>query len=200
MNSRALKKIRLIVGLGNPGAEYLTTRHNVGFWFVDALADEVKATFRQERRFSGALARIRIGEQGLLLLKPETYMNRSGLAVRSVVDYYQIPAESVLVVHDDLDLPVGIIRIKQKGGHGGHNGLRDIIRHIGPDFVRMRFGIGHPAPGEDVIDYVLRPPQSEELDAIIEAMRSGAEQLGPIVSGDVEGAMRRLHTKQVGKD
>ncbi len=132
--------LRIIVGLGNPGPEHLVTRHNAGFWFVDLLARRHGGEFRDYRKYSGETARISIGGQELVLLKPTTYMNRSGLSVRQLSDFYKIAPEEILVAHDELDLPVGSVRLKQGGGHGGHNGLRDTIAHIGETFLA-------PAPG-----------------------------------------------------
>ena len=155
--------LRVIVGLGNPGPEHLVTRHNAGFWFVDLLARRHGGEFRDYRKYSGETARISLSEQDIILLKPTTYMNRSGLSVRQLSDFYKIAPEEILVAHDELDLPVGTVRLKQGGGHGGHNGLRDTITHIGETFWRLRLGIGHPGNKADVIDYVLtRAPRAEE--------------------------------------
>ena len=136
--------LRIIVGLGNPGPEHQVTRHNAGFWFVDLLARRHGGEFRDYRKYSGETARINISGQEIVLLKPTTYMNRSGLSVRQLSDFYKIAAEEILVAHDELDLPVGSVRLKQGGGHGGHNGLRDTIAHIGETFWRLRLGVGHP--------------------------------------------------------
>ena len=143
---------RLIVGLGNPGAEYEDTRHNLGFWFVDRLAAELRVALSPQGKFRGF-----VGRQGdLWLLKPTTFMNRSGLAVLSLANFYKILPDEILVVHDELDLPPGGIRIKQGGGNGGHNSLKDIQAHLGtPDFWRLRLGIGHPGDRNEVINYVL---------------------------------------------
>jgi peptidyl-tRNA hydrolase, PTH1 family len=160
--------LRVIVGLGNPGPEHLVTRHNAGFWFVDLLARRHGGEFRDYRKYSGETARISLNEREIILLKPTTYMNRSGLSVRQLSDFYKIAPEEILVAHDELDLPVGSVRLKQGGGHGGHNGLRDTITHIGETFWRLRLGIGHPGNKADVIDYVLtRAPRAEE-DTILE--------------------------------
>jgi len=191
----AHRPVRVIVGLGNPGAEYLRTRHNVGFWFVDALAAEYRAAFKAARRFHGDTARARIEGETVLLVKPDTYVNRSGLAVRAVLDYFKHSPEEVMVVHDDLDLPPGTVRFKRGGGHGGHNGLRDVIRHCGPDFGRLRFGIGHPGGGGQVIDYVLGTPRPEEEDAILDALGEAMRELPKFLAGDAEAAMRVLHNR-----
>src|ERR1700683_3439044 len=158
--------LRIIVGLGNPGPEHLVTRHNAGFWFVDLLARRFGGEFRDYRKYSGETARISIGGQEISLLKPTTYMNRSGLSVRQLSDFYKIAADDILVAYDELDLPVGTVRLKHGGGHGGHNGVRDTIAHIGDSFWRLRLGVGHPGNKADVIDYVLSPPPPPGGDLI----------------------------------
>lgn len=190
--------VRIIVGLGNPGADYMRTRHNVGFWFLDLLAADGHEAFRPTRRFHGETAHIRVDGEDVLLLKPDTFVNRSGLAVRAVLDYFKNVPGEVLVAHDDLDLPVGAARLKRGGGHGGHNGLRDIIQHVGPDFARLRFGIGHPRGEREVIDYVLKPPGREEEDAILDALAAAKDQLGHLVAGDFDAAARVLHNRKEG--
>jgi PTH1 family peptidyl-tRNA hydrolase len=187
--------LRIIVGLGNPGPEHLVTRHNAGFWFVDLLARRHNGEFRDYRKFSGETARINIGDQELTLLKPTTYMNRSGLSIRQVSDFFKIVPEEILVAHDELDLPVGSVRLKQGGGHGGHNGLRDTIAHIGENFWRLRLGIGHPGNKADVIDYVLtRAPRVEE-DLILEAVGTAADSMPLLLEQGAERAMTRLHSR-----
>jgi peptidyl-tRNA hydrolase, PTH1 family len=187
--------LRIIVGLGNPGPEHLVTRHNAGFWFVDLLARRHNTEFRDYRKYSGETARISIAGQDVMLLKPTTYMNRSGLSVRQLSEFFKIPPEEILVAHDELDLPVGSVRLKQGGGHGGHNGLRDTIAHIGESFWRLRFGIGHPGNKADVIDYVLtRAPRSEE-DLILEAVGTAADCMPLLFEQGAERAMTRLHSR-----
>ena len=187
--------LRIIVGLGNPGPEHQLTRHNAGFWFVDLLARKHGGEFRDYRKYSGETARIAIAGQELMLLKPTTYMNRSGLSVRQLSDFFKIAPEEILVAHDELDLPVGGVRLKQAGGHGGHNGLRDIIAHIGENFWRMRLGIGHPGNKAEVIDYVLtRAPRSEE-DLILEAVGTAADTVPLLLEQGAERAMTRLHSR-----
>jgi PTH1 family peptidyl-tRNA hydrolase len=188
--------LRLIVGLGNPGPEHALTRHNAGFWFVDALARAYGGHFREQRKYQGDLARIRIGEHALELFKPMTYMNRSGLAIRSVVDYFQIPLDATLVAHDELDLPVGTVRLKFGGGAGGHNGLRDTIGHLGEEFWRLRLGVGHPGSKQEVIDYVLRRAPREEEDAIIECVAQAVDVLPLLLEKGPEHAMNQLHTRK----
>jgi peptidyl-tRNA hydrolase, PTH1 family len=187
--------LRIIVGLGNPGPEHLVTRHNAGFWFVDLLARRHGGEFRDYRKFSGETAKINIEGQEIVLLKPTTYMNRSGLSIRQLSDFYKIKPEDILVAHDELDLPVGTVRLKQGGGHGGHNGLRDTIAHIGETFWRMRLGIGHPGNKAEVIDYVLtRAPRAEE-DLILDAVGTGVDSIPLLLQQGAERAMTRLHSR-----
>ncbi|MDR1934742.1 MAG: aminoacyl-tRNA hydrolase, partial [Candidatus Accumulibacter sp.] len=158
---------RLIVGLGNPGSEYEDTRHNLGFWFVDRLAAEIKVALAPQGKFHGFVGR----QGGVWLQKPATFMNRSGLAVLSLAWFYKILPHEILVVHDEIDLPPGGIRVKQGGGSGGHNGVKDIQAHLGsPDFWRLRLGVGHPGERGEVIDYVLKAPRREEREAIDQAI------------------------------
>jgi peptidyl-tRNA hydrolase, PTH1 family len=190
--------LRVIVGLGNPGPEHLVTRHNAGFWFVDLLARRHSGEFRDYRKFSGETARITLSEREIILLKPTTYMNRSGLSIRQLSDFYKIAPEEILVAHDELDLPVGSVRLKQGGGHGGHNGLRDTIAHVGETFWRLRLGIGHPGNKAEVIDYVLtRAPRAEE-DLILETVSTAADVMPLLLEQGAERAMTRLHSR-VGK-
>jgi peptidyl-tRNA hydrolase, PTH1 family len=187
--------LRIIVGLGNPGPEHQVTRHNVGFWFVDLLARRHGGEFRDYRKYSGETARVAIDGQELILLKPTTYMNRSGLSVRQISDFYKIAPDDILVAHDELDLPVGSVRLKNGGGHGGHNGLRDTIAHIGENFWRLRLGIGHPGNKAEVIDYVLtRAPRVEE-DLILEAVNTAADSVPLILEQGAERAMTKLHSR-----
>jgi PTH1 family peptidyl-tRNA hydrolase len=185
--------LRIIVGLGNPGPEHLVTRHNAGFWFVDLLARRHGGEFRDYRKYSGETARISVSEQEIILLKPTTYMNRSGLSVRQLSDFYKISPEDILVAYDELDLPVGTV--KHGGGHGGHNGMRDIIAHVGEAIWRMRLGIGHPGNKTEVIDYVLtRAPRAEE-DLILEAVSTAADCIPLLLEQGAERAMTRLHSR-----
>jgi len=187
--------LRIIVGLGNPGPEHLVTRHNAGFWFVDLLALRHGAEFRDYRKYSGETARVSIGGQEVTLLKPTTYMNRSGMSIRQLSEFFKLTPAEILVAHDELDLPVGSVRLKQGGGHGGHNGLRDTIAHIGDAFWRLRFGIGHPGNKADVIDYVLTraPPAEEEL--IMEAVNTAAACMPLLLEQGAERAMAKLHSR-----
>jgi len=187
--------LRVIVGLGNPGPEHQTTRHNAGFWFVDLLARRHGAEFRDYRKYSGEIAKVAIDGRDLILLKPTTYMNRSGLSARQISDFFKIAPDDILVVHDELDLPVGSLRLKHGGGHGGHNGVRDTIAHIGESFWRLRLGIGHPDNKAEVIDYVLtRAPRAEE-DLILEAVTTAADCVPLLLEQGAERAMTKLHSR-----
>jgi PTH1 family peptidyl-tRNA hydrolase len=187
--------LRIVVGLGNPSPEHQVTRHNAGFWFVDTLARRHGGEFRDYRKYSGETARINIAECELILLKPTTYMNRSGLSIRQLSEFYKIPAEEILVAHDELDLPAGTVRLKYAGGHGGHNGLRDTIAHIGEGFWRLRLGIGHPSTKSDVIDYVLtRAPRAEE-ELILDAVNAAADCMPMLLEQGAERVMTKLHSR-----
>jgi len=187
--------LQIIVGLGNPGPEHRLTRHNAGFWFVDALARAHGAQFRSHSRYQGEVARVVVGGHELVLLKPQTYMNRSGISVRSLVDYTKAPLNEVLVVHDELDLSPGTARFKFGGGHGGHNGLRDTITHCGGDFWRLRLGIGHPGDRDQVIDYVLQRAAPADEEAIVASVGASLEALPVFLRDGAEKAMNMLHTK-----
>ncbi len=184
---------RLLVGLGNPGPEYERTRHNAGFWLVDRVAARHGAPLRMERRFQGEAGRAVVDGHELWLLKPQTFMNRSGPSIRSLCDFYKIAPEQVLVAHDELDLPVGTVRLKQGGGAGGHNGLKDTIAHLGPAFWRLRLGIGHPGNAREVVDYVLRRPPAHDENAILDAVAEAAAELPKVYTEGAEKVMNRLH-------
>jgi PTH1 family peptidyl-tRNA hydrolase len=188
--------LKLIVGLGNPGPEHMLTRHNAGFWFVDALASKLGGRFRSHTRFQGDISRVQFCGQEITLLKPTTYMNRSGLSIRAICDYMKLPPAEILVAHDELDLPVGDVRFKLGGGHGGHNGLRDTITHIGPEFWRLRIGIGHPGDRSQVIDYVLRRAPGDEEEKIIASVGEALEMLPVFIEQGSERAMNGLHGKK----
>jgi len=187
--------IRLIVGLGNPGKEYAATRHNAGFWFVDEVARKANAPLRSESRFHGLVARAELSKHDVWLIEPQTYMNVSGQAVGALASYYKIAPEEMLVVHDELDLPPGTVRLKKGGGAGGHNGLKDIIARLGQEFWRLRVGIGHPGNRDDVADFVLHRPGQAEEALIRESIEKSLKVVSLIVKGDLETAMHRLHTK-----
>ncbi len=180
--------IALIVGLGNPGKEYQKHRHNVGFWLVDGLSQN----FKVEKKFFGEVGDFK----NTRLLKPTTFMNKSSLSVQAIVNFYKIKTEEILVVHDELDLNAGIVRLKKGGGHGGHNGLRDIIASLGsPDFYRLRLGIGHPGDKNLVSDFVLNKPSSLENTQIEDAITKATLQLDNVIVGDFAKAMQTLHTE-----
>lgn len=189
--------IRLIVGLGNPGTEYENTRHNAGFWFVDQFLALHQGCVRAEGKFFGELGRLALPDDAQVwLLKPMTFMNVSGQAVAALSHFYKILPEEILVVHDELDLPPGIIRFKQGGGHGGHNGLKDIIARLGsPHFWRLRLGIGHPGNRHDVIHFVLKPPRADERRAIDDAIDTALAVLPLALAHNMPEAMRRLHSQ-----
>jgi len=191
--------IRLIVGLGNIGAEYERTRHNAGFWFVDAVANKAGVHFGAERKVHGEVARVRGHDGELWLLKPSTYMNRSGQAVVALALYYKILPTQMLVVHDELDLPPGTVKLKRGGGHAGHNGLRDIQAKLStPDFWRLRVGIGHPRTlqlNQEVADFVLHPPGREHLQAIDDSIGRALDVVPQLVDGQFERAMLKLHAQ-----
>jgi peptidyl-tRNA hydrolase, PTH1 family len=189
--------IKLIVGLGNPGTSHKLDRQNVGFWFVDALAQRTNGHFRAEHKFHGEHCRIELEGHDLRLLKPTTYMNRSGMAVQALSAYLHIDPAQILVVHDELDLPVGTVRLKRGGGPGGHNGVRDVITQIGAEFFRLRVGIGHPGEREDVLDHVLERASREDESKILEALGDALDVL-PILLGEGEQkAMHKLHSRGV---
>lgn len=189
--------IRLIVGLGNPGAEYAKTRHNVGAWFVHSIASQYQQTLRFENKFHGLTTLATINRNKCVLLEPTTYMNESGLAVSAIAKFYKIAPEEILVAHDELDFPAGLVRLKINGGHGGHNGLRDIIRHLQTDtFLRLRIGIGHPGHKDKVTPYVLGNPSAHDLECIQHAIENSVATLADITEGDISKAMRHLHQDQ----
>lgn len=186
--------ITLIAGLGNPGTEYARTRHNAGFWFLDALAAAQGAALRAEPKLSAEVAKTSIGGQSVWLLKPTTFMNRSGQSVQAALSYYKLAPEDCLVVHDDLDLAAGTARLKFDGGHGGQNGLRDLIQRLGhARFHRLRVGIGHPGHKDQVTPWVLGRPGAADEQAIRDAIDSALAVLPDVIAGRVDAAMQRLH-------
>lgn len=187
--------IAAIVGLGNPGAEYAGTRHNAGFWLLDRLAASAGG-LRQQSRFSALAGEVHLAGQRVWLLAPQTYMNRSGDSVAAFARYYRLQPHQLLVVHDDLDLAPGTVRLKRGGGDGGHNGLVDVTAKLGsPDYVRLRIGIGHPGSARQVVSYVLRKPSSEERELIEGAIDRAMERIDEIVAGEYEKVMNVLHAK-----
>ena len=186
----------LIAGLGNPGPQYEQTRHNVGFWLLDQLAHDMKTTFTVDNKYHGQLAQCQSSEDKLFLLKPLLFMNRSGQSVASLANFYKIPPSNILIVHDELDIPAGAVRLKRGGGHGGHNGLRDIIACTNSrDFLRCRIGIAHPGDSRQVSDYVLTKPSQSDRQNIVRAIADSLHVLPDILSGDLEKAMHWLHSQ-----
>jgi len=189
-----MSQIALIAGLGNPGPGYKGTRHNAGFWFIDELSQHYSLDFKLESRFQGEVANAQIKGLPIRVLRPVTFMNESGQSVASLMRYFAIEPSSLLVVHDDLDLESGVARLKEGGGHGGHNGLRDLIRHLDSnDFVRLRLGIGHPGHPDDVTDYVLHAPPANERSAILDAVSRAVALIEPMINGDHAVVMNELH-------
>lgn len=188
--------LRLLVGLGNPGSKYADTRHNAGYWFADAVAARFSASFRANSRFFGELAELSAGGQRLRILKPTTYMNESGRSVAAVVRFFGLPLEEVIIAHDEIDLPPGVVRLKRGGGHGGHNGLRDVIPALGSaEFARLRIGVGHPGHKDEVVGYVLNRARSEERTLIDRSIDEVLEVFDLIVAGDFQRAMNVLHRR-----
>jgi PTH1 family peptidyl-tRNA hydrolase len=189
--------LRLIVGLGNPGSEHTRTRHNAGFWFIDALAHAHAARFGFDNKLHGEVAKISVDGQPLWLLKPTTFMNKSGIALVSALRYRKIEPQEALVAHDDLDLPPGTARLKFDGGHGGQNGLRDVMAHLGDGkFHRLRLGIGHPGDKNRVLSWVLGRPSIDDENKIIAAIANSLDVLPLAVRGDFNEAMKKLHTSR----
>lgn len=195
--------IRLMVGLGNPGPEYVDTRHNAGFWWIDALAHDLGASLKSENKFFGHVARAQSHGQELWLLQPQTYMNLSGKAVAALARFYKIMPDEILVIHDELDLPPGDVKLKQGGGHAGHNGLKDIAAALGaPGFWRLRLGIGHPRTlnlNQPVADFVLHRPRAEEEKAIHASIDHSLASLKWLISGDFPQATHAIHTRPPAK-
>ncbi|MGZ5050629.1 MAG: aminoacyl-tRNA hydrolase [Methylobacter sp.] len=187
--------IRLIVGLGNPGRQYEKTRHNAGFLFLDRLAFDWRCAWVKENKFDGFVAEAKVFGEKIILLKPDTFMNRSGLSVGKVVRYYKFVPEAVLVVHDELDFDVGVMRLKRDGGHAGHNGLKDIISHLGSkDFYRLRVGVGRPSAGENVADFVLSSPSKKEWDAISSGFDVACSHVEDMATGKIAAVMSKLNS------
>ena len=188
--------LRAVVGLGNPGDKHAHDRHNAGFWFADALAQRQGVAFRADRKMHGELIKLDLYGQDVLLLKPMTFMNRSGQAVQAMMSYYKLKPDEILVVHDDLDLPPGTARLKTGGGHGGNNGLRDIINKIGADFRRLRIGIGHPGHKDRVLGHVLNKPSREQEAAMLDSIERGMTALDKLLQDGWDKATQYLHTKE----
>ncbi len=187
--------IKLFVGLGNPGTEYEATRHNAGFWWVDALARELKLSLVADRSYHGLLARGNVNGQTIWLLEPQTYMNLSGKSVAALARFFKIAPQDILVVHDELDVPPGQAKLKFGGGHGGHNGLRDIHAQLGTgDYWRLRLGIGHPGDKNQVADWVLKKPSPDEREAIEGCVARTLKAAPELLAGDMTKATLVVHT------
>lgn len=186
--------LTMIAGLGNPEDRYARTLHNAGFWFADEMARRAGASFKYEKRFDAEICRAQIGSEEVWLAKPQSYMNNSGGPIRALLDYYRLNIGQLLVAHDDLDLPPGAARLKIGGGHGGHNGLRDIMQHAGNDFMRLRLGIGHPGDKSQVTAYVLKRGTAEVEAAVEQAVGEAADVMSLLLEQGLEKAMNRLHT------
>ena len=184
----------MIIGLGNPGREYEHTRHNAGFWFVDRIAAKHQVTLSAQSKFWSMLGKFTSQGQEVFLLKPQTFMNLSGKAVSAVMSFFKITATEILVVHDELDFPVGIAKFKQGGGNGGHNGLKDIERVIGKSFWRLRIGIDHPGDKNKVVDYVLKRPDRDEMIDIDNSIDRAMDALDLVFAGELNSAMKQLHS------
>ena len=188
--------LSIIAGLGNPDDKYEKTLHNAGFWYVDALAGKYGGEFRHEKKFDAEVGRIDIDGVEIWLLKPQSYMNLSGGPVRAALDYYRLAVTQLLVAHDDIDLPPGTVRLKQGGGHGGHNGIRDVIRHCSADFMRLRLGVGHPGQKDEVTGHVLQRAAAD-VEAAVEKNIDEAIAVLPLLLGDgLNAAMKKLHTRE----
>ncbi|MDQ2695372.1 MAG: aminoacyl-tRNA hydrolase [Pseudomonadota bacterium] len=193
----AAPPLRLVVGLGNPGPQYGLTRHNAGFWLVDELARRHGVGLRFDARYDAEVGALTAAAGSLWLLKPMTFMNRCGPSVARLAGFYKIPPPQILVVHDDLDLPPGTVRLKRAGGHGGHNGLRDIIRCLGGnDFLRLRLGIGHPGDAREVVGYVLRRAPADEQQRIEAAVDDALREFPRLLEGRLENVMHALHSRR----
>ena len=190
-----MSRVSLIVGLGNPGSEYEKTRHNAGFWFLDDLARQQGVSFKSEKKFHGEVARYKHAGEDVWLLKPTTFMNLSGQAVQALAHFYKIKLDEILVVHDELDLSVDTARLKKGGGHGGHNGLRDIASKMGGNnFLRLRIGIGHPGEKSKVTNHVLKKASTDDQISIERNIERALNILPLVIEGEVQKAMNELHT------
>ena len=188
-----MSQLKLIVGLGNPGQQYVETRHNAGFWFVALIADRFNIELAADKKFHGLTGRGRIFDTDVRLLLPVTFMNKSGQSVAPMVNYYGIKPQELLIAHDELDIPAGSIKLKTGGGHGGHNGLRDITPHLGNDFHRLRIGIGHPGHKSKVSGHVLSKPSPGEQVAIEAALDAAMDSLQLMITGDIEKARSQIN-------
>ncbi len=198
MSSLIQHDIKLIAGLGNPGPDYSGTRHNVGQWFVEALARRCSAQFKPESKYKAQVALVHVAGQEVRLMIPTTYMNESGQAISALANFFKIKPEEILIVHDELDLAPGIARLKSGGGHGGHNGLRDSISRLGNNnnFLRLRLGIGHPGDKNKVTPYVLKNPNADDRILIEQSIDQALDVIEQVISGNLQAAMTALHTEK----
>ena len=192
-----MNKISLIVGLGNPGNEYAQTRHNAGFWYIEQLADRYNISLKNDSKYNAISGRGTIEGQDVRLLLPLTYMNRSGQSVVPFAKFYQIPTPQILIAHDELDMNPGVIRLKDGGGHGGHNGLKDIVPHIGANFLRLRIGIGHPGSKERVSGHVLSKAPTSEQSLMDKAIEHALDQTKALINGQTSQAMNAINAFKV---
>ena len=190
-----MTQLSIIAGLGNPEDKYERTLHNAGFWFVDAVARKYGGQFRYEKKFDAEICKVSITGSDVWLVKPQSYMNQSGQPVRAVLDYYRLNPRHMLVAHDEIDLPPDTIRFKQGGGHGGHNGIRDVMAHCGKDFMRLRIGVGHPGHKSAVVGYVLKPAPADEQRLIDDAVALAIDHFPSIVAGRFAEVMNSLHRR-----
>ena len=189
--------IKLLVGLGNPGNEYEDTRHNAGFWWIDAVARELKVSLVPERSYHGLMARTTVNGQTVWLLEPQTYMNLSGKSVSALAKFFKIQSQEILVAHDELDIPPGEVKLKLGGSHAGHNGLRDIHAQLGTaDYWRLRIGVGHPGDKAEVVSWVLKKPMLEHRKAIDDSIHRAVLALPLLLAGEMEKAMVKIHTSK----
>ncbi len=185
-------RLKLIVGLGNPGSEHIQTRHNAGFWFLDSLAERLSLNFVLDKKFQSELCRYQNDNLDCLLCKPQTYMNDSGKAVQALIKFYKIPVNKILIVHDEIDLDVGNLRFKIGGGHGGNNGVRDIIEKVGdPNFSRLRIGIGRPGSVDKVVSYVLNKPNNDDTENILSGISVIIDEYQNLFQGKIEELMNK---------
>ena len=184
-----------IAGLGNPDDQYSKTLHNAGFWFVDAVARKYGGSFRRDKKFDAESCRVNIQGQEVWLVKPQSYMNLSGGPVRGILDYYRLKPEHLLVVHDEIDLPPDTVRLKKGGGHGGHNGIRDVIKHCGADFMRLRLGVGHPGEKDRVTGHVLKRGSADVEAAVEKNIDNAIDVLPLLIDEGLNAATKKLHTK-----
>lgn len=187
--------VSIIVGLGNPESRYERTLHNAGFWFVDELARRHSGQFKYEKRFDAEVCKASVANNDVWLAKPQSYMNLSGAPVRGMLDYYRLNPAQLLIAHDEIDLPPGTVRLKHGGGHGGHNGLRDVIQHCGREFMRLRIGVGHPGHKDQVTAYVLKNATSDVEAAMLRNIVAAADVIPLLVDAGIEAAMKALHTQ-----